>query len=169
MSRKFVVPYDFITFDVSGKVGKILRRNPYFNPNVYLKNCKINYVEKSLLENRQTVKVGATNCIVERNDGKKNKSSNLPKSEALIWIDEKDKAVIKMEIYAENELSSEDSKPIVILETILVPEGFWFWKTITVNTDNKTIFNKISGDWKTEFYNYKKFNVEVKKAEVDKN
>ncbi len=167
LRRKFIVPFDFIVFDESG-IAKIIRKNPYFNPNYYLKNCKIDFVEKDLVENRQTVKVSATNCIVERNDGKKNKSSIRPKTEALIWVDEKDKAVIKLEIYGESELSNADksSVPIVILETVRVPEGFWFWKTITVNTDNKTIFNKLSGDWITEFYNYKKFTVDVK-AEVD--
>ena len=171
LSRKFIVPLDFISFDVSGKYGNILRKNPYFNPNFYLKNCKINFVDNSLLENRQTVKVSATNCIDESSTGKKNKGFNPPKTEALIWIDEKDKAVSKLEIYGENELRkiNENPKPSVILEAKLVPEGFWFWKTTTVNTDNKTIFSKIFGNWKTEFYNYKKFNVEIKKAEVDKN
>lgn len=169
-TREFVPPYDFLLFE---KINVI---KLYFNPNFYLKNCKINFVEKSPLENRETIKISATNCKADSGNDKK-LSFTLPKSEALIWIDEKDKAVVRLEIYAENEINSIDStiKPTVTLETLLVPEGFWFWKIITINTENKKFFKRKSdnrkensGNRKFEFYNYKKFSVEINKAEVDK-
>ena len=169
-TREFIPPYDFLLFE------KINVVKIYFNPNYYLKNCKIDFLEKSPLENRETVKISATNCKADSGNGKK-LSFAVPKSEALIWIDEKDKAVVRLEIYAENEINSIDStiKPTVILETLLVPEGFRFWKSITINTENKKFFKRKSGkrkensgERKFEFFNYKKFNVEINKAEVDK-
>lgn len=169
-TRKFVPPYDFLLFE------KINVVKIYFNPNFYLKNCKINFIEKSSLDNRETIKISATSCKDDGGNGKK-PSFTLPKSEALIWIDEKDKAVVKLEIYAENETNSVDSaiKPTATLETLFVPEGFWFWKTITINTENKTFFKRKSGKRKEEsgsrkfeFYNYRKFDVDINKAEVDK-
>ena len=169
LARKFVPPYDFLLLE------KINRVNVYFNPNFYLKTCKINLIENSLLENRQTIKVSATKCKDASENNKKRKFIP-PKTEALIWIDKKDKAVVKLEIYGENEIQKANGivKPTVILEAAIVPEGFWFWKNITVNTDNKNFFKKKSGNRAKmfgnrrtiEFYNYKKFNVAIK-AEVN--
>lgn len=163
LTRNFIPPYDFL-LSIDG-----IRKNPYFNSNFYLKNCQVNFVEKSLVENRAVAKFTARNCDFHLRDSEISKFVPT-KTEALIWIDELGKAVYKIEIYAENELTdlSSSIKPTVILETARVPEGYRFWKFIKINSANEKFFRKNSVDWKIEFYNYNQFTTKVEKAEIDK-
>jgi hypothetical protein len=143
------------------------RKSAYFNPNVYLKNCKINFVEKDSFENRSRVKISATDC----SDNVKLGMSLIPITSASIWIDEQDRAVVKLEVYGgEKQLGnvSDADKPFMIMEAARVlPAGFWFWKSMMANTAAPGLFSK---DFKfiDEFFNYRPYSVTVEKAEIDK-
>jgi hypothetical protein len=145
----------------------------WFNPSLYLKTCKSELVGKSDIEGRATLKISVADCNLE----------NLPKSakiftlqfmtktEGIIWIDEQDKAIAKMEIYARKEFPnlSKTNKPLVIIEASKIPGGFWFWKSIKVAAlDNKTIFPQYTSNWEYEFYNYRLSNVEVNIVETNR-
>lgn len=141
-----------------------------FSPYLYLKTCRMNFIEKQSIDNRPTVKIRADKCNI---DGEPEQEGILfmPKTEAVIWIDESDRAVVKLEVYGkpETEAAADFNKPLVIMETAKVPQGGWFWKKITISAnDNQYFFPTGFGNWQIDFFNYKKFNVDINKAEVDK-
>ena len=143
--------------------------NSSFSPYMYLKTCKTEFLEKKLIENRPTVKFRAFDCHID-SEPKKEFLSFMPKTEAIIWIDEADKTVVKTEVYGkqESETTVNLNKPLVIMETAKVPQGSWFWKKITINAnDNQYFFPSEFGNWQIDFFNYKKFNVDINKAEID--
>lgn len=144
--------------------------NSVFSPYLYLKICKAEFLEKQTVENRPTIKVHSYDCNLD-NETEKESFLFMPKTEAIIWIDEADKTVIKTEIYGkqETEIAVNFDKPLVIIETAKIAQGSWFWKKITINAnDNEWFFPKDYGNWRIDFFNYKKFNVDINKAEVDK-
>ena len=91
----------------------------------------------------------------------------MPKTEAEILINEQDESVMQMNIYAKKEFSStnENNKPIVMMENTRMPEGFWLFKKIRLETiGNKLIFPNLKDNWQFDFYGYKRYEVEVKEA-----
>ena len=144
--------------------------NSVFSPYLYLKICKAELLEKQTVENRLTVKIRSYDCNLG-SEPEKESFLFMPKTEAVIWIDEADKTVIKTEIYGEehNETAINFNKPLVIMETAKIPQGGWFWSKISINADdNEYFFPPDYGNWQIDFFNYKKFNVDINKAEIDK-
>lgn len=144
----------------------------WFNPSLYLKACKTELAEKSTINGRSTLKIKASECNVKTLTQMKDKSSVqfMNKTNAFIWIDELDKAIVKTEIYARKEFpnSSKTDRPLVVIEADNIKDGYWFWKSIRVNAlDNKAIFPKFKDNMEYEFFNYRLSNVEVKSAEID--
>lgn len=141
----------------------------YLSPYVYLKNCKTDFLEKQSIENRPTIKLRAYDCNIN-DEPEKEAFLFMQQTEAAIWIDEADKAVAKIEIYGKRktEDSINSSKPLIIMETAKVSQGGWFWKKIIINANgNSYFFPADYGNWQIDFFNYKKFNVDIDKAEVD--
>ena len=142
----------------------------HFNPSLYLKNCRVNFVEKVLVERRPTVKLHAGGCKID-NDYKKDSLQFMPETEGVIWVDEQDKAVVKLEVYYKNksDILSASAKPVVVIKAERVPEGFWFWKIIITETSkNENFFPRDYGNWQIELYNYKPYTVLIDKVEIDK-
>ncbi len=142
--------------------------NTWFSPILYLKSCDVVTPENTVFENRPTIKVRVRNCRVD--DHNKNVQF-MNKTEGIIWIDVQEKAIVKMEAYAAKEFInvSAAEKPVFIMETVRVPEGFWFWKTVRVNAlENTKIFTEYSRNWQIDFFNYKHFTVNVDKTEIGK-
>ena len=140
------------------------------SPYVYLKTCKTDFLEKQSIENRPTIKIRAYDCNIN-DETDKEAFLFMPQTEAIIWIDEADKAVAKIEIYGkrETETAVNFTKPLIIMETAKVPQGGWFWNKITINAnENQYFFPANYGSWQIDFFNYKKFNVDINKAEIDK-
>lgn len=140
----------------------------YLSPYIYLKTCKTDFLEKQSIENRPTIKIRAYNCSIDE-EPEKEAFLFMPKTEAVIWIDESDKTVVKLEIYGKQETveSVNFNKPLVIMETAKVPQGGWFWKKIIINAnENEYFFPAKYGNWQIDFFNYRKFNVDIQKAEV---
>ena len=95
----------------------------------------------------------------------------MNKTEGLVWIDEQDKAIVKMELYARKEFPNRSNavKPLVVMEAAKIPGGYWFWKNIKVQAlENTAIFPDYKNNWEYEFYNYRLSDVEVKKVEINK-
>lgn len=144
----------------------------WFSPSLYLKVCKNQLAEKSIINGRPTVKIKVSECNVEKFTQTNNKSNLqfMTKTDGLIWIDEQDKAIIKAEIYARKEFPnlSKTDQPLVIIEAEKNGENYWFWKSIKVKAlDNKAVFPKYKNNMEYEFFNYRLSNVEVKSADVN--
>ncbi|MEJ7701016.1 MAG: hypothetical protein WKF71_15430 [Pyrinomonadaceae bacterium] len=148
--------------------------NTYFSPNLYLKYCKTGFIDKTILQNRSTIKVSVTDCNADAlstpTNFRKDSLHFMAKTEGFVWIDEKDKAVVKMELFASKKFDNSASphKTLIIMEAARIPEGYWFWKRVKVNAlENKIIFPEYVSNWQVDFYDYKSSLVEVK-ASVDK-
>ena len=142
----------------------------YFSPTFYLKHCQVSFIEKVSIENRPTVKLRAAGCNVNNLENK-NQLEFMPKTEGVIWVDEQDKAVIKLEVYYKNKLDvlPASAKPVVMMKAARIPEGFWFWQLITTDaTGNENFFPKDYGSWQIELYNYKPYTVLIDRVEIDK-
>ena len=147
--------------------------NNWFSPSLYLRFCQSEFVDKSLINERQTVKIKVADCDPEKINKLPfpSRLNFMTKTEGLIWIDEQDKAIIKMEIFAKKEFPnlSNINKPLVIIEAGKVAENYWFWRSIRINAlENKAIFPEFKKNIEYEFYNYRLPNVEIKNVEVDK-
>ena len=95
----------------------------------------------------------------------------MPKTEGWIWIDEQDKAIVRMEAFAAKGFadSTNTGKPLIIGTFSRVPEGFWFWKSVRFETiGNKAFFPELKGNWQIENFDYKRFRVEVEEPKIDK-
>lgn len=138
----------------------------WFSPNLYLKYCDAVTLEKIIFESRPTYKIKIENCKLPA--GNNLAVQFMPKTEGFIWIDERDKAIVKMEVFAKKEFaaSSASEKPVLMMTAARVPEGFWFWKTVRVEAlKNRLIFPEYDGNWQIDFFNYKHFTVDVEKLE----
>lgn len=140
-----------------------------FSPYLYLKNCKSDLVEKLQFQNRSTVKIHSFDCDIN-NEPKKDFLLFMPQTEALIWIDESDRAVVRFEIFRKPEGDNQINfdKPLIVAETAKVLDSGWFWKKVTIDgVGNKNFFPLDYGNWQIDFFNYKKFNVDIEKVEVN--
>lgn len=105
------------------RYGYGLSVNTYISPNLYLKYCKTEFVDKTILQNRSTVKVSVTDCnpdaLYTPTNFRKDSLHFMAKTEGFVWIDEKDKAIVKMELYAGKEFANpaNSNKPLIIMET----------------------------------------------------
>lgn len=146
----------------------------WFNPSLYLRLCRSDFIESSSIEGRATTKIFVHDCSFENQPKTIAESASLSfmlKTEGYIWIDELDKAITKMEIYGRKEFSTTSGikKPLVIIEAGKQSTGYWFWKSIIVRAlENKAVFPKYSNSWEYEFYNYRLSNVEIDGVEIDK-
>ncbi len=159
--------------DKENSLGYGILISNWYSPSLYLNVCKTDLVEKSAFENRTTYKIRVTNCDLEKLPESLNKDNFqfMLKTQGFIWIDEQDKAAVKMELYARNEFPnlSKSEKPLVIIEAARVPEGYWFWKIIKIESlENPAIFPGYEHNWQYEFYDYRLSNVEVNKVELNK-
>ena len=145
--------------------------NSHFNPSLYLKNCRVKFVERISLENRSTVKLRAADCSVESEE-RKISLQFMTETEASIWVDEQDKAVVRMEVFGKTKIQNAPAppiKPVVVMRAERVAEGFWFWKLIKTDPSaSENFFPKDYGEWQVELYNYKPYTVLIDKVEIDK-
>lgn len=165
---------DFAAYkDKENSLGYGISVYDWFNPSLYLRTCKSELAGKSDVNARPTIKISVTDCNLESISKIANTKGLqfMTKTEAFIWIDEQDKAIVKAEIYAKKEFPnlSQTNEPLVIIEASKIPDGYWFWKSIKVNAlDNKAIFPQYISNWAYEFYNYRLSNVEVTTVEINK-
>ena len=146
------------------KIGSI------FSPFLYLKICKTEFLENSQIENRPTVKVRSYACDINDEAGKQ-AILYMPQTEAVIWIDKADKTIVKFEVFDKPDAETlvNFNAPLITAETVKVPEGFWFWKKVKINAiGNERFFPDSYGNWQIDFFNYKKFNVDIEKVEIGK-
>ena len=142
----------------------------WVDPTIYLENCQRNVSSIVNLEERPTYFVKLTNCSIDNSFNEwEQYISFMPKTEADIWIDEKDLSITKMNIYAKSEFSSEreQNKPVIKLETVRMTDGYWFVKNIKIETTNKAIFSNLNDNWEYEFFDFKKLRVEVGEPKLD--
>ena len=95
----------------------------------------------------------------------------MSKTEGIVWIDEQDKAIVKMELYARKEFPNllNSGQPLVVMVAAKIPDGYWFWKNIKIQPlENPAIFPDYKNNWEYDFYNYRLSEVEVKKVEINK-
>lgn len=145
----------------------------WFNPSLYLKICKTEFSEKTSIENRPTIKISVTNCKLENLPSSLNSKNFqfMSKTEGFVWIDEQDKAIVKMELYAQKDLpnSSNSGEPLVEMKAAKIPDGYWFWKNFKIRPlENAAIFPDYKNNWEYEFYDYRLSSVEVKKVDINK-
>lgn len=143
----------------------------WIEPTLYLKSCRIVSSDKKQIEGRTAVLVRVDDCKLDAVYSKWARNlSFMPKTKAEILIDEKDESVMKMDVYAKEEFASANEKnnPIITLENVRMPEGFWLFKKIWLETaKNKTIFPNLKDNWQFDFYGYKRYEVEVKEAKTN--
>lgn len=143
----------------------------WFAPNLFLKYCKSELAEKSSVNGRSTLKIKVGECSLDTiaNPTFKSRVEFMPKTDGFIWIDEQDKAIVKMEIYAKKEFPnlSKSNEPLVVIDAGKAGEGYWFWKSAKFKAlDNKAVFPKFKTDVEYEFFNYRLSNAEVKSADI---
>jgi hypothetical protein len=165
---------DVIFFkDKENPLGYGILVKDWFNPSLYLKICKTEFLEKTSFENRPTIKISVTDCKLENLPASLNSKNFqfMGKTNGIVWIDVQDKAIVKMELYAQKEFPnlSNSGKPLVVMEAAKIPDGYWFWKNIRLQAlENSAIFPDYKNNWEYEFYNYRLSDVEVKKVEINK-
>lgn len=130
--------------------------------NAYLKYCKVSSSSQKTIDDRVTVVLYMNNCNLP-SVYKKN-ISYLPKTEAEILIDELDESVVRMSVYANAEFSlgKNQNRPIITLENIRIPEGYWLFKAVRLEgIGNKTIFPEMRNNLQYDFFDFKKSSVTV--------
>lgn len=155
-----------ITFGSSG-INSV-----WIEPAIYLRACSIFSSSEKVVEGRPTIflKVGECNIDSEPIEWKKN-ILFMPKTGAEIWIDKEDEGVTQINIYAKREFSpdADQNKPIITMENVRMPEGYWFVKKIKLETTNKTIFPNLKDNWEYEFFDYKRLRVDVDLKQIKPN
>jgi len=140
----------------------------WIEPTLYLKSCRIVSANEKLIEGRTAILLHVDDCKLDDAYSKWEKSLQfMPKTEAKILIDEQDKSVMRMDIYAKKEFASAtaQNKLIITMKNTRMPEGFWLFKKIRLETiGNKSIFPNLKDNWQFDFYGYKRYQVEVKEA-----
>lgn len=138
----------------------------WIEPTLYLKSCRVVSSSKETIKERSAVLLRINDCRLDDAYSKwEPVLSFMNKTEAEIWIDVKDESVMLMNVYAKKEFSSiaGQNKPIIILENTRMPEGFWLFKKIRLETAvNKVIFPNLKDNWQFDFYGYKRYEVTVK-------
>lgn len=140
-----------------------------FSPFLYLKHCQSSFLETQKSADRKVIKIRSSKCSIN-GEAKEDVLLFLPQTEAVIWIDERDKTVVKFEVFRkfENDTQINFDKPLIVAETAKVADGGWFWKKVTINgIGNERFFPDDYGNWQIDFFNYKKFNVDIEKVEVN--
>lgn len=140
--------------------------NNWFNPSLYLKFCRSELADQSIVNQRPTLKIRVADCNPATVAEPKLKSALefMAQTEGFVWIDAQDKAIVKMEIYPEKEFPnlSKTNEPLIVIETGKVADKYWFWKNVKVRAlDNKTIFPAYKTNVEYEFYNFRLPAVEV--------
>lgn len=140
----------------------------YLEPNLYLKLCEINFLENTTIDKRSLIKLKFNNCKIENEPSVyKKQIEHMPKTKGFIWIDAEDKAIVKIEAYALKDLTeaSNQEEPVILIEHVRVPEGYWFWKRIRLESiNNKTIFPELKGNWQIDFFDYLHYEVRGKRV-----
>lgn len=136
----------------------------WIDPTIYLDNCQKILMSTVILEERPAYFIKLGNCKTNDLFGEWNQYiSFMSKTKADIWIDENDLSVVKMNVYGQDEYSSDraQNQPIVKMETVRMPNGYWFVKNIKIETTNKAIFPAINDNCEYEFFDYKRVNIDV--------
>lgn len=137
----------------------------WVEPTLYLKNCRIFSATEKLIEGRTTISLRVDDCKLLNDYSKWTSSLQfMTKTEAEILIDEKDESVMRMDVYAKREFpsTSGQGKPIIIMENTRMPEGYWLFKKIRLETiGNKLMFPELKDNWQFDFYGYRRVRVDV--------
>lgn len=143
----------------------------YIEPTLYLKVCRIVSSSEKQIQGRTAIVLRVDDCNLNEAYSKwKNSLNFMPKTKADILIDEEDESVIRMDVYAKEEFSpaTAQNKPVITLENIRMPEGFWLFKKIRLETiGNKAIFPNLKDNWQFDYYGYRKYEITVKQTELN--
>ena len=84
-------------------------------------------------------------------------------SSGYLYIDSKDKRVSKLQVYKKTDFEkSRFNNPLIEVEFIRVPAGFWFWKRFKLNSiGNKSHFSYTKENSEAVFLEYKRHTVEA--------
>lgn len=139
----------------------------WIDPSLYLKNCRIVLVDEKQIAGRASILLRVNDCKLDNAYSKWMRMSSLQfmtKTEAEIVIDEKDESVMRMDVYAKKEFYSvsDRTRPIISMENTRMPEGFWLFKKIRLETiGNKLVFPDLKDNWQYEFFDYKHLDVDI--------
>ena len=144
----------------------------YIEPGHYLKDCKADSPEKTMLNGRTTIKIHFNDCSIDKiPTDYKRYLEYMPKIQGWIWIDEADKNIVRVECFARKEFADANNanKPLIGMDLIRIADGFWLWSSIHVDAiSNKQIFPEAKGDWTIELFDYKRFRVDINEPKIDK-
>lgn len=140
------------------------------DPNAYLKYCKVFSSAEKQVEDRPTISLIFKECNLDNAPaGYKESVSYVSKTDAEISIDKQDATVKIMKVYAKQEFTSSKTQnlPIITMESIKLPTGDWLFKKVQLNaTDNEIIFPKIKNNFQYEYFDFKRYTVEINKVEI---
>ena len=139
-------------------------------PGLYLKNCETDSSEKTALNGRSSVKIRFKDCSIDNIPPKfKSEHQYMLKIEGWIWLDEADKNIAKVQCFAKKEFVgiAKSDKPLIEINFSRLPEGFWLWSSIRVNTiGNQQIFSDLKGNIQIEMFDYKRFRVDIDEPKI---
>ena len=159
---------DFVGKDDPLGYGTLVK-SVWIDPTLYLRDCQILSSEKQKIESRETIPVSLGKCQIDNEPAEWKKYFDfMPKTDAKIWIDVEDESVTRLNIYAGKEFSglTVTDKPIATMDNIRMPEGYWLFGRIHLETTNKLIFPNLQDNFDFEFTAYKPIKVEVNSNET---
>ncbi len=141
----------------------------WIDPTLYLRDYQMLSSKEQKNELRKTILVNLGKCQIDNEPAEWKKYLDfMPKTEAKIWIDVQDESVTRLNIYADKEFSglTVTDKPIATMDNIRMPEGYWLFGRIHLETTNKLIFPNLQDNFDFEFSAYKPIKVEVNSNET---
>jgi len=144
--------------------------NGNLSTNLFLDACKIKFLEYQEVNQRKSLKFTFSNCNVSKYYAikkwrklYKNHLNFMLFSSGYLYIDLKDKRVSKLQVYKKTDFEkSHFNNPLIEVEFIRVPSGFWFTKRFKLNRiGNKSHFRYTKENNESVFLEYKRYSVEA--------
>lgn len=158
-------PERYLTAGVEQITGKYIA--VMIDPSEFLRSCDFDAPRRELLHGRETI---VLNFHPRAGSSFNNTKTFMSKTTGVVWIDAKDKVLVRLEGRPVTPVSNGEnnhtpalsSSAVFLYQQARTPSGLWFPSLIRMNAaGDAAFFNRLNWDVLFEFEDYKRFDTSV--------